>query len=279
MVTIPGTPTASTADDTGRFAGDAARRPLSLTVTADELDALARRLGAARFPGVAGSVFDAIGAEHHGLLAERLLAALVARGLVAERDGELVADPGVATLLAPTLHGPIRYEIERTEPDGRHTTALGVAGDTVVWQRAEGVYHRFELVGTDGDPAAALAALVDAAPGEPAPAARVFRRRRSRLAAAGERPQGVPAAFAALAGDWRATTVITQVGAAAGAGTAALSWLAVIDGGPGRVWLVEPDPTSPDDGPLDGDDPLCRVTPTDPAALRHHLSAWCGQTA
>lgn len=252
-------------------------RSLSLTVTVDELEALARRLGARRFPGVAGSIFDMIDAEHHPLLVERLLATLVARGLVAERDGELVADPEVATLLAPTLRGRIRYEIERTEPDGRLTTALGVADNVVVWQRAEGAYHRFDLVGVDGDPAPALAALADAAPGEPEAATRPFRARRSRLAAVGERPQGVPVAFAAVAAGWRATTVITQVGGAAGA--PAMSWLAVVDGGPGRVWLIEPDPTSPDDGPLDGDDPLCRVTPTNPEGLHRRLTTWCGQTA
>lgn len=267
---IPGTPTVTAPPAPANTSG-----ALRLTVTADELDALARRLGAVRFPGVAGSVFDTIGAEHHPLLAERLLATLVARGVVAERDGELVADPGVATLLAPTLHGQIRYEIERTEPDGRLTTALGVAGDIVVWQRAEGAYHRFDLVGTDGDPAPALAALVNAAPGVPEPAARPFRSRRTRLAAAGQQPRGVPAAFAALAVDWRATTVITQVGATAT--VSAMSWLAVIDGGPGRVWLIEPDPSSPDDGLLDGDDPLCRVTPTDPGSLHRHLAAWCGR--
>jgi hypothetical protein len=87
----------------------------------------------------------------------------------------------------------------------------------------------------------------------------------------------VPAAFAELAGHWRASTVLTQVGAAA-AGPV-MSWLAVVDGGPGRVWLVEPDPDSPDDGPLDGDDPLCRVTPIDPATLHRTLTAWCGRTA
>jgi hypothetical protein len=244
----------------------------SLVVTADELDALARRLGATGFPGVCGSVFDTVGAEHHRTLTAALLATLAARGLIAERADRLVARPDVALLLAPTLHGPVRYEVERVEPHQRSTTAVGASGSTVVWHRADGPYHRFDLVGTDGDVAAVLAALLDPSPGPSAPEARQFRGRQSRLASAGSRPEAVPAAFAALADGWRATTTLTQVGAAAG--VPAMSWLTVIDGGAGRVWLTEPDTESVDDN-----DPHCVVTPVTPECLNRRLAAWCGSLA
>jgi len=240
-----------------------------LMLTADELDALARRLGAVRFPGVTESLFDTIDRRHHDLLADRLLAGLTARGLIAGDGPRVLARPEVATLLAPTLRGSIWYGVERTEPGLRFTTAVGEFERAVVWHRAEGPYHRFDLVGTDGDVANALADLIDASAGAPV-AGSAFRARHSRLAAAGEGPDLVPGAFAAVGDGWRATTTVTQAGATA---TPSVSWLSIIDGGPGRVWMVEPDP---DDAVLSADDPACRVTPVDPAGLRRHLTAWSG---
>jgi hypothetical protein len=235
---------------------------MTLLVTADELDALARRLGASRFPGVTTSLFDTVGAEHHRVLTDRLLATLIARGLVEERDSRLVAPAETAALLGPTLCGGIRYEIERTDPDARAVTALGAFAGLVVWHRADGLYHRFDAVSTDGDVARALVDLVDPAPG-PA-AGRPFRARHSAL----------PSRLESLPDGWRATTTITQ--AAAPDGVTALSWVSIVDCGDGQVWLLEPDPDSPDDGLAAGDDPVLRATPVDPAGLLAYLTDWCG---
>lgn len=194
--------------------------------------------------------------------------------MVAEREGRVVASPSVAALLAPTLRGAIRYEIERIEPAGSTVTALGETDGMVVWHRAEGLYHRFDLVGTDGDVAQALAALLD--PAEEAAASpasdrgrRPFRRRRSALVSAAARPRAVPATFAALTDRWRATTTICQLGTLDGA--PATSSLTMVDGGPGYSWLVEVDPDSPDDGLLETDDPMLAVTPVDATTLHRHL--------
>lgn len=247
----------------------------SVLLTGDLLDAIARRLGARRFPGVGSSLYDAVPAEHHADLTERLVAALVTRGDFADRAGGLVTTPEVAALLAPVIRGGPYYKIDRTSTDGHQVTALAEADGAVVWHRAEGAYHRFDLLRTDGDLAAALYALLDPSPGQPAPDARPFDRRRSRLTAAGEQPRLVPAQFAQIAETWRATTTVSQVGTPY-AGTVALSWLSVIDGGPGQVWLVEPAPDTPEDGILDSDDPVYAVAPAGPAAVRGRLAAWCG---
>ena len=254
----------------------------SLTVTADELDALARRLGTARFPGVGDSLFDAVPGTYHSVISDHILAGLTARGMIAERDGRIVASPPVAALLAPTLRGAIRYEIERIEPAGTSVTALSEANGMVVWHRAEGLYHRFDLIGTDGDIARVLAELLDPAEGvattRPADVhRRPFRRRRSALVAAAEQPQAVPATFAALADHWRATTTICQLGTLNG--TPAASWFTVVDGGQEHWWLVETDPDSTEDGLLEADDPMLAVIPLDATALRRHLDRWCGSVA
>lgn len=260
----------------------------SLTVTADELDALARRLGARRFPGVASSVFDVIGPEHHHVLTASLLAGLAARGLLAEREGRLVSPPDVAALLAPTLRGDIRYGVERVEAGSRITTAVGEVDGIVVLHRADGPYHRFDCVGTDGDVARVLASLVDAStdadadadddPDAGPPTGRAtVRCRRSRLLAAGERPELVPAEVAGLGDGWLATTTVEQAGSGSAA-TAAMSWISIMDSGPGRVWLVEPDDAPGDDGLLGDDDPIYRLTPVDAPGLHRRLAAWCGTT-
>jgi hypothetical protein len=263
---------------------------LTLTVTADELDALARRLGATRFPGVAGSIFDTVGPEHHSPLTGSLLAGLTARGLIAEYDGRLVATREVATLLAPTLHGRVWYLVERTEPGSRVRTAVGEVDGIVVLHRADGPYHRFDLVGTDGDVPRVLSALADPSPGPPVTTHPLLCRlgptpspRRSRanqgdmeieppLFALDRRGEG--AELAALADGWLATTTVGQAGTPGGA--PAMSWLSIMDSGAGRVWSVEPDPGPGDDGLLDGDDPLYRLTPIDPGSLHQRLTTWCG---
>lgn len=250
-----------------------------LTLTGDELTAIARRLGARRFPGVGSSVYDEVPAAHHGVLTKSLLASIAARGLVAEQDGRLIASPHVAMLLGPSLRSGISYSITRVTEDGHQsTTALGAVDTTVVWHRADGPFHRFDVVRTDGDIGAALLDVVDPSPAatepEPAPhlaGARRFRRRRSQLRQATTRPELVPPAFGEALDHWRATTTVTQVGAPSGA--VAFSWLAVVDAGPGRLWSVEPDSASPDDGLLDSDDPLLVLTPLDRRGLRARLSS------
>ena len=131
-----------------------------LTATADELDALARRLGADRFPGVTRSVFDELPAERHPLLTERFVATLAARGLVVEQDGRVVLAPGAAALLDPVVTGTLRYVVDREDADGTESwvVAVGRRGH-VVRHRATGDLHRFDLLDTAGDADAALAGL------------------------------------------------------------------------------------------------------------------------
>jgi hypothetical protein len=249
-----------------------------LTLTADELDAIARRLGARRFPGVGASIYDDVPAAHHRLLTDRLLAAAMARGILAERGGRLIAAPQVALLLGPSLRGSVSYTVERADSHGaRSTTALGAANGAVVWHRADAGFHRFEVLRSDGDVAAALMGLLAAPDGPVVAAGQPFRRRRSQLEQAGDRPGLVPESFAAIADLWGATTTLTQVGAPNG--SPGFSWLTVVDAGPGRIWTVEPDPRSPDDGLLAGDDPVLTVTPTATDALETRLAAWCGCVA
>jgi hypothetical protein len=211
-----------------------------LIATADELDALARQLGADRFPGVTRSVFDELPAGQHPLLAERFVATLVARGLVLERDGRPVLAPGAAVLLDPVVTAPVRYVVDTETAAGATSVVVAVGrGGHVVRHQVAGRMHRFDLLGTDGDADAALAAA-----GVPvAPAGAVSRALPGRRVA----DQLPPAA------QWESITVVRRV-EQLDEDTTAVSWRVTVDLGGGDVRTVEP---SADDDTLDPDaDPL-----------------------
>ena len=233
-----------------------------LTATADELDALARRLGADRFPGVTRSIFDELPADRHPLLAERFVATLTARELVLSRDGRLVLAPGAAALLDPVVTGPVRYVVEhegrlvlapgaaalldpvvtgtvryvvdREDATGTESSVVAVGRrGHVVRHRVDGDLHRFDLLDTGGDVDAALAAL-----GVPvAPAGAVARAVPGRTLA-----DQLPAPE-----HWHSVAVVRRVEELAG-DASAVSWRVTVDLGDGDVRTVEP---AADDDTLD----------------------------
>lgn len=244
--------------------------PACLVATADELDALARRLGADRFPGVRQSVFDRMPAEHHDALVDGFVATLRARGLVADGTAGPELALAAVMLLDPVVTGPVRYAVHRVE-DGRESgsiIAVGRGGE-VVWHRTRGDLHRFDLLGTGSDAATALSALLalpDAAtvPTPPRPAGRPRTVTRSQLASS------LPPVDS-----WRALSLIQRVDDVDGTQAAvAVSWLAVVDASPAALVTVEPAAAS--DG-LDPDaEQLLVVAPTDIPTISRRLGSWCG---
>lgn len=244
-----------------------------LVVTAHELDALARRLGASRFPGVSSSVFDDAPASEHAPLADGLIANLVARQVVQVRKWRIEALGPGGSLLASVVHGRVRIMIERTVGEDRTTTAFGVDGDLVVWHRADRELHGFDLVAADGDPVPPLLELLDAPPaGPPTGKPSSFTTTRRRLARAVDSEPGgaaMPAAFAEALDHWRATTTVTRLASVDGTATAA--WLTIVDGGPGRTWAIEADAADPADV-FAGEEPGLLVRPVVDVAER--LRSW-----
>jgi len=207
-----------------------------LIATADELDALARRLGADRFPGVTRSVFDELPADSHPLLTGRFVATLAARGLVVEDDGRVVLAPGAAALLDPVVTGPVRYVVDREDATGADSSVVAVGRrGHVVRHRMSGDLHRFDLLGTDGDADTALAELgVPAAPAGAVTRAVPGRRLADHLPP----PER-----------WHSITVVRRVEEVASDVTA-VSWRVTVDLGDGDVRTVEP---ATDDDTLDPD--------------------------
>jgi hypothetical protein len=206
-----------------------------LVATADELDALARRVGAGRFPGVDRSVFDELPAAHHPLLTERFVATLAARGLVVEQDGVLVLAPGAAALLDPVVTGPVRYVVDREDAAGASSCMVAVSRrGHVVRHRVSGYLHRFDLLGTDGDAGAALGVPV-------APPDAVTRAVPGRTV------------LSQLPDDWESITVVRRVEELAD-DVSAFSWRVTVDLGDGDVRTIEPaaedDTLDPDAEPL-----------------------------
>ncbi len=243
-----------------------------LVATAHELDALARRLGASRFPGVSSSVFDDAPASEHAPLADGLIANLVARQVVQVSDGRIEAIGPGGALLAPVVHGTVRIVVERTVGEDRTTTALGVDGDLVVWHRADGELHGFDLVADDGDPVPPVLELIDApAAGPPVGEPSSFTTSRRRLARAvnGDVVRSLPTPFVEALDHWHATTTVTRLASADG--TASAAWLTVVDGGLGRVWAIEADPADGADV-FAGEEPGLLVRPV--ADVAHRMRSW-----
>jgi hypothetical protein len=246
-----------------------APEPVCLVATADELDALARRLGADRFPGVRQSVFDRLPAEHHEALADGFVATLRARGLVADGTAGPELMPAAALLLDPVVTGPVRYAVHRVE-NGRESgsiIAVGRGGE-VVRHRTRGDLHRFDLLGTGGDAAAALSPLLALPDTAAVPTA----------ARPAGRPRPVPQSQLSSSlppmDSWHAVSLVQRVDDVDGTQAAvAVSWLAVVDARPAALVTVEPTDA-------DGMDPdteqLLVVVPTDVPAISRRLAAWCG---
>jgi hypothetical protein len=234
---------------------------------------LARRLGADRFPGVDRSIFDATPVDLHQLLAERFTATLQARRLVVAQDGRLVLAPAAAALLDPVVTGPVRYAVRHIGDDGEATSMLAVGHQRqAVWHRVRDELHRFDLLGTDGDVAAALCRVL----GLPAPsvpgAQRTTGRAHGRIDVTGSRLTGhLPSAD-----HWHAVTIVQRVDDVDAGDTGAVvavSWLAIVDAGPGGLVTVTP---AGEDDALDADtDQLLTVMPTDRPALAGRLASWC----
>lgn len=204
-----------------------------LTATADELDALARRLGADRFPGVQRSIFDEVPAALHPLLTERFVATLAARGLVAVEGDRLVLAPGAAAVLDPVVTGPVRYLVDHEDADGVRSglVAVGRRGH-VVLHRVSGDLHRFDLLGTDGDAEAAI--------GVPVAPVEAVRRAVPGRTLASQLPDPE---------EWRSLSVVRRIESVDEDATS-FSWRVTVDLGDGDVRTVEP---AADDDTLDPD--------------------------
>lgn len=220
-----------------------------LIATADELDALARWLGADRFPGVTRSVFDELPAERHPLLTGRFVATLAARGLVVTDGGRVVLAPGVAALLDPVVAGPVRYLVDHEDTAGADSSVVAVGRrGHVVCHRVSGDLHRFDLLGTNGDVDTALTTL-----GLPAAPAGAVTRTVPARRLADELPPPER---------WQSVTVVRRVEELAG-DVSAVSWRVTVDLGSGDVRTVEP---AADDDALDPDaEPLFTLLRRRPA--------------
>ncbi len=224
---------------------------MRIDLTADQLVALATRLGVPGIPGVRSALLEDGPPE----LADALLLTLEAVGHVI-RDGEqLVVDPDLALLLVPLLEGEC-WVVERADQDSATTTVVCRLDDVVVVHARSGELHTLQLA---EDLATALLGLLDAS------------------AAAAENVHGVRAArsrlldrpvLASTVGTWRATTTLQRLST-----PAAVEKAGVIDGGPGRVWWVTLDPDA--DDALE-DDPTLLAVPAGPGALGPLLTVWAG---
>lgn len=230
-----------------------------IRLTSDELTAIAHNLGATLFPGVAASCFDAVAPEQHAALADAFLLSLVARDLLApDEEGVLWPAEELAALIGVVADHRVRLTVEQTMPATHPDTVLrwevmvGVAG--VIRHLVDNPIHHFEVEPAESEPAesdaaarlgaadlaaraeAALTDLVDRPDGAGEPARRQRWGQRSRLADVVPAPEG----------GWRRVTLLTR---ADGDERARIDgFLGVLDGGPGRLWLVHDDTGSEDTG-------------------------------
>ncbi|KLL11327.1 hypothetical protein [Protofrankia coriariae] len=209
--------------------------PTAVRLTGDELTAIARCLGARRFPHVPYSGYNEIDEELHPLLDDELLAGLAARGLVdVHADGELRLAGPLASVVGAVAAGRVHIAVEQIRPAGDPGTTRAcalVAGDRgLVRHWSDGPLHDLEH---DPDTHAldvrlrvTLSDLVNPSPGTGRPGRRRLRATERRLADA----------LPAPADGWRRVTVLARTDDA-GDDARVDGLLAVFDGGPGELWL------------------------------------------
>lgn len=229
-------------------------RPASIIrLTSDELNAIARGLGAPLFPGVRASCFDALAPEQHPPLVDSFLLSLVARDLLTpDPDGVLWPVAELAALISVVADHQVHLSVEQTLPATQPGMVLrwevlaGPAG--VVRHLVDDPIHHFEIDLAGDDPVddglagnrpsggalaaravAAVAALVDVSAGVGAPGRRQRFGRRSHLAEVVPAPEG----------GWQRVTLLSR--ADAEQDTCLEGFLGVLDGGPGQLWLVHDD--------------------------------------
>lgn len=215
----------------------------AVCLTGDELTVLARRLGAARFPGVRDSAYDVLDEGLHQVLDERFLGCLWARELLEVRqdgtqDGLLWPGEPLASLVEAVASHEMYVAVEELLPDESNpgpgsglrtltqTNAFMIGAGAVVLHRIAEPLHLLELA-ADVSVESELAKLLDPSPGAGRPGRRCHRGRKSGLAT-----------IVADAPSPR-VTVLTRSDHRDDA--RAHGFLAIIDSGPGELWLVVED--------------------------------------
>ncbi|MBO0869077.1 MAG: hypothetical protein J2P15_10970 [Micromonosporaceae bacterium] len=229
--------------------------PRVTRLTGDELTALARALGAAAFPGVPDSSYDAVDSELHPVLDKAFLASLAARGLlVPDPGGDFEPTGDLAELLRVAGDHRVRVTVEQVVPAGEVATLVGcelMGGAAGVLRHWIGdPVHALELCGPGTTLGDALAEIVAPSretgrPGSSTGQARTgqARRRRGRLAELVDLLPQWPA------GRLRSTMMMRNDYAPDGVRMMGL--LGVFDGGPGDLWLVHPCDEGLDGAPED----------------------------
>jgi hypothetical protein len=208
--------------------------PHVLRLTGDELTAIAHGVGAARFPGVPGTCYDAIGADSHELLDDAFLASLVARGVLAvdEEQGLWPTDDLAALLAVVTTHRA-RVAVEQFTPESTVVCQLMAGPGGIARHWMGDPVHDFE-VASEGVLADALGELVRRSPGSGQP---------------GRRQRWGPLStfddiMVASEGGWRRSSLMVRTDET-GDGERVEGFLGVFDGGPGQLWLVREHDTGP----------------------------------
>lgn len=205
-----------------------------ISLTGDELTAIAHGLGVDAFPGVRSSCFDAAGPELRTTLAHGFLMSLVARGLLApDADGVLHPSDELAVLIGTVASHRVHLSVEQRMPETHPGSTLRweimTARAGVVRHLVDDPIHLFAIDPAGTDPASVVADLVDHSAGPGAPGRERRHGRRSRL------DEIVPAP----GGGWRRVTRLTR--ADADGRVRIDGFLEILDGGPGHLWLVHDD--------------------------------------
>lgn len=205
-------------------------------LTGEELTAIARGCGAPSFPAVSGTLYDDLDPDYHDRLDQRLLAQLLARGLIeVHGDGEPALVSGLEGVIAAVLTHRVHIAIDQLSPtpaSGELRTCAVMAGDSgaVRHQVAEPL-HRLALESGDAGLEARVRSIVsgaiDRAPGAGRPGRHTQWRGRTGFA------DLVPAPLSG----WRRATALMRTDVVTSE-VRVDGFLGVLDGGPGQLWLV-----------------------------------------
>lgn len=123
--------------------------PVQMRLPIRELDYIARAADLAGFPAVSMSAdarFDD----------DAVLDGLVARGLIADTDGEPVLRDDLATLLGAVLACEMSLDIRTSDASGESAVVLHLANEVAIAQRVDGADVAFYVLLPDRLPAALL---------------------------------------------------------------------------------------------------------------------------